>query len=72
MKQIDLIKDFMNGKEKQHIKDIAVGLNMNQNSVRSNLNKSIKSNLYFNRLGGGYYELKKEGGVNKDDRFSAA
>lgn len=58
MKQIEKVKEFMKDKEKLHIKEIAEGTGINNNSVRAILNSSVKKGIDFERLGEGYYKTK--------------
>ena len=59
MTQIEKIKKFMQGKEKVHVKDIVLSLNINLNSVRGVVNASIIKDINFIRLGNGFYKLKE-------------
>lgn len=60
MTQLDRVKEYMKGREKSHISEIATDLSMPSNSVRGILNHAVRLNLHFDRLGGGYYKLKAD------------
>ena len=58
------ILDFMKDKEKVHLKEIWESTAINKNSVMGLINKSIKEQKHFERLGKGYYKLKD--GIQQD------
>lgn len=56
------IIDLLKHKEKAHISEIANETGINKNSVMGCLNMSVINGEHFNRLGKGYYCLKKLNG----------